>query len=65
MPHCGKDVLDHMTECPYCKGALESRYYTPRMDEQQQKKLKRTLSIIGFAIAAAIILFILIQKFGA
>ena len=19
-PHCGKNVLDHMSECPYCKG---------------------------------------------
>ena len=60
-PHCGKDVLDHMTICPFCEGALTPAGYKP-MDEETRKRVKRILSIIGFAAAAVVILLILINR---
>jgi len=60
-PHCGKDVLDHMTKCPFCEGALTPAGYKP-MDEETRKRVKRILSIIGFAAAAVVILLILINR---
>ncbi len=64
-PHCGKDVLDHMTVCPFCQGKLKSRYYTPSRNAEQQKNLKRMMSVVGFAIAAVIIILMLVQKYAS
>lgn len=61
-PHCGRDVLDHMTQCPFCKGELTPKYYTPTRSADETKALKRTLSIVGFVIAAAIVIAILIIR---
>ncbi|MGI6192845.1 MAG: hypothetical protein ACOYI3_04710 [Christensenellales bacterium] len=62
-PHCQKEVLDHMTECPFCKGELKSRYYTPTRSEEETKALKKTMRIIGFAVAAVIIIVLLLKRF--
>lgn len=61
-PHCKKEVLDHMTECPFCRGELKPRYYTASRDPTQAKNLKRTMNVIGFAIAAVLIVWLLVQK---
>lgn len=55
-PSCGKDVLDHMTECPFCHAKLSPSNYTA-IDSEKQKKIKRILTIIGMIIA--VILFLL------
>ncbi|MGI6150424.1 MAG: hypothetical protein ACOYIR_00490 [Christensenellales bacterium] len=63
-PHCGKDVLDHMTQCPFCKGKLKSRYYTSFRDPDQAKALKRTMRIVGFAIAAVIFILLMVKRYS-
>lgn len=63
-PHCNKEVLDHMTECPFCKGKLKPRYYTSSRDATQAKNLKRTMNVIGFAIAAVMVIWLLLRRFG-
>lgn len=60
-PHCGKDVLDHMTECPNCHGKLDPRGYTPMSDEKR-KKIRFVTYAIGFAIAIAVIVVIFVFK---
>ena len=55
-PSCGKDVLDHMTECPFCHAKLSPSNYSS-LDPDKQKKIKRILTIILMIIA--IILFLL------
>ena len=59
-PHCGKSVLDHMTQCPYCKGAL-TPYYRP-MDEGKRKKIKMATTIVGAVITVAIVVLIFVLK---
>jgi len=54
-PSCGKDVLDHMTECPFCHAKLSPSRYTT-LDPEKQKKIKRILTIIGMIIALIIFL---------
>lgn len=62
-PHCNKEVLDHMTQCPFCKGRLTPRGYSPTMDEATKRKIKRTTSAILWTIAGFIILFILLKNY--
>lgn len=54
-PHCQKDVLDHMTACPFCKGELEPQV-ARGADPETIRKTRRALSIIGFAIAAVLLI---------
>lgn len=54
-PQCGKDVLDHMTECPFCHASIKPTAYSP-MDPAQIKKIRRTLTIIGMIIALLVFL---------
>ena len=59
-PHCGRDVLDHMTTCPFCKGELTPRSGKPMVPEQL-KLLKLILNIIGFILAAFFIIWRLLR----
>lgn len=54
-PSCGKDVLDHMTECPFCHAELSPTNYTS-LDPVKQKKIRRVLTIIGMIIALIVYL---------
>jgi hypothetical protein len=60
-PHCGRDVLDHMSVCPVCEGALKPLMREARSDEQL-RKTKNTLRAIGFTIAAFLVLWRLLAK---
>lgn len=54
-PHCGKDVLDHMKECPFCKGELEGSGYD-RMDDAKRKRIRKVLTVVFIALAVLIYL---------
>lgn len=54
-PNCGKDILYHMTQCPFCKAEVTPQYYKP-MNPETAKKIKLVLAVIGF-IVALILLF--------
>ena len=54
-PSCGKDVLDHMTECPFCHAELTPSNYTT-LDPEKQKKIKRILTIVLMIIAVVVFL---------
>ncbi len=58
-PHCGKEVLDHMTECPFCKGELKPTGYRPP-DENKMKKVRRISLIVGIVVAVGIFLAIVL-----
>ena len=60
-PHCGKEVLDHMTECPHFKGELMPAGYRPP-DEKTLRKVKRVCLIVGVIVAVGIVLAILFSK---
>ena len=60
-PHCGRDVLDHMTECPDCHGKLTPQGYAPMSDEKR-KKIRYVTYGIGFAVAIVIAVIILVLK---
>ena len=54
-PNCGKDVLDHMTQCPSCKSSLEPQNYKS-MDDSRIRKIRMILTIILFAVVAVILI---------
>lgn len=56
-PHCGKNALDHMTECPHCKGKLTPRGYQP-MEEGRLKKIRTVLFLVGLAVAIGVIVLV-------
>ena len=58
-PHCGKNVLDHMSECPYCKGALVPSGYKP-VDPEKFRKIKIACTVIGVAVAVAVAVVIFV-----
>ena len=60
-PHCGQSGLDHMTQCPYCGGELTPRGYRP-MNENTARKLKTVGTVIGFAVAAIVVIVVLTMK---
>ncbi len=60
-PHCGKNVLDHLTECPYCKGALVPAGYRP-VDPAKYKKIKIVCTAVGVAVSIALILIIVFTR---
>ena len=62
-PHCNKEVLDHMTQCPFCKGQLTPKGYTPIMDDETRRRVKRTTNIIFWTIAAGIIIYLFLTRF--
>lgn len=56
-PHCGRPVLDHMTECPYCKEELPKTGYRPLSDEKL-KKIRIVTYTIGGVVAVALIVIL-------
>lgn len=60
-PHCGRQVLDHMKGCPFCEAELEPQL-AQGASEEQIKRIRRVLSIIGCAVAAALLLLRLTSK---
>lgn len=60
-PHCGENALDHMTKCPHCGGELTPRGYRPP-DEEKMKKVRTWCYIIGFAVFAVIVVFLVCMK---
>jgi len=60
-PHCGRDVLDHMTECPFCHGALMPGGRRP-LDPDKLRRARRALNAVGFAIAAAVVAWVLVTR---
>ncbi len=60
-PHCGKPVLDHMTQCPHCKGKLEPAGYQP-LSDARIKKIRIVTYSIGAVVTVAIILLIIFLK---
>ena len=61
-PHCGKDALDHMTACPHCGGELEPA--SKQLDPAKMKKVRFWVSLVLYAVAAALIIYYLIRNFG-
>ncbi len=53
-PHCNAELLDHMTECPRCKGKVEPKRYQP-LSEAKLKKIRIITYSIGFAVAIVIL----------
>lgn len=59
---CGRDVLDHMTQCPFCKEPLTLGYKP--MSKKTTRIVKYIALAVGLVIAAVIIIPILINRFG-
>mgnify|MGYP000014396116 CR=1 FL=1 len=53
-PNCGRKILYHMTQCPFCKKEVTLKYYKP-MDPDKAKKIKLVSAIIGFIIVLVIL----------
>lgn len=54
-PNCGRDILDHMTQCPFCKAEVTPSAYQPA-DPEKLKKVRLYLTI-ALCIVAALLLF--------
>ena len=60
-PSSKKEILDHLTACPFSKAEVpvaSPRGYSP----EQLKRWKRILNIAGFTIATLLILYRLLTK---
>jgi ribosomal protein L37AE/L43A len=55
-PKCGKDILDHMSQCPFCKAAVSPSAYQP-MNPDQQRKIKLVLTVVLCILAGILLLF--------
>ncbi|MHB1454126.1 MAG: hypothetical protein ACYCYM_09290 [Saccharofermentanales bacterium] len=53
-PECGKDILDHMTVCPFCKAPVATSVYSV-YDAAKVKKIRLALTIL--LIAAIVLIF--------
>lgn len=60
-PHCGKTVLDHMTECPYCGGELQPAGYQP-MNDEKSKRVRRVSMIVSAALTVVLFVVIIVLK---
>ncbi len=60
--NCGKDALDHMTECPFCHAPL-TQGYRP-MSESTMKAVKIIALIAGVVIVLLILIPLLKERFG-
>lgn len=59
-PHCGKEVLDHMTECPFCKGVLVPAGYQP-VDEKKLKKIRLICFLVGVVVFIGVVVYVLVK----
>ncbi|NLX76743.1 MAG: hypothetical protein GXZ01_05115 [Clostridiaceae bacterium] len=55
-PNCGKDILYHMTQCPFCKSEVTTEYYKP-MNPDTARRIKLALAVIGFIIVIILLVF--------
>ncbi len=54
-PACGKDVLDHMTECPFCHGSLTPKGYAgPQSENYEVIRKWMRIGFIAVAVVAAV-----------
>ena len=60
-PHCNKNVLDHMTKCPYCGGELTPANYRS-MSAEKRAAIKKVTYAIGAIVAVAVIVLIFVFK---
>lgn len=60
-PTCQKDVLDHMEVCPFCKAQISPKSPGSGLDKAQLRRWKIILNVVGFAVAAAVILWRLLR----
>jgi len=60
-PHCGKDVLDHMTQCPFCKEEISPLGYAG--DAAPPPALQRGLRIAFWAAAGLALLVALVLRY--
>jgi len=58
-PHCGKDVLDHMKECPFCKGELKPTCYDPRPTGEKTPQQKVINTVFWLIAIASVVMLIL------
>lgn len=56
-PNCGREILYHMKECPFCHKEVPQKYYSPIAPEKA-RRIRLVLGVIGFVIAL-IIIFVL------
>ena len=59
--HCGKDVLDHMTKCPFCGGTLTPPAYRS-MSPEKRRAVKKITYAVGTAVAIVVIILIFTLK---
>ncbi len=62
-PECGADMLDHMTVCPKCGAEVSFGGLKP-IPEKTLRIVKIVAAVVFAAIALAIVVPILIKKFG-
>ncbi len=60
-PACGREVLDHMTACPFCQAALAPSGYSGAPSEKLTQ-VRRAANIAGLLIAAALLLLLFLKK---
>lgn len=60
-PHCGKNVLDHMKACPFCKNTLTPSGYQG-MTEEAIKRTRKKLNFIGIIVAVIALIWMLLNK---
>ena len=60
-PSCGKEVLDHMTECPFCHGTLTPLGYREK-DPARIGKVRKVVYGICIGIAVVLILAIFLRN---
>lgn len=61
-PHCGAQMLDHMTECKKCGGELTPKGYSPMMSDDTRKKIRIIVWIVLSVLAILIILWRITAK---
>jgi predicted amidophosphoribosyltransferase len=55
-PNCGKEALDHMQECPFCKSKL-----TPKYNVSNIKLVKRIRLLLWIVLGALAITLIVLK----
>ena len=55
-PHCGRDVLDHMKVCPFCKKEITWPWSKKSIPENVVKTSRRLLYFIGFLVLIVLLI---------
>ena len=56
-PHCGAQMLDHMTECKKCGGKLTPKGYQPMLSDSAKRKIQIILWVVLSLIVVAYIVW--------